>query len=297
MLILLWMVACGEKDTDVDNPLIIDADSDGFLSDVDCNDDDASINPGANEICDGVDNDCDELIDNDDDSLEADAWYPDLDADGFGAGEAVYSCDSVDGHVDNMEDCDDADAAFSPDAEEVCDGVDNDCDGLIDDEDEIDPNLLFEAYVDSDGDGFGDPSTVFFACETPDGAVDIGEDCDDTDASTYPDATEQCDGLDNDCDALIDEQELGTAQCDECTDEVLPSTTGAISASTLSGDDVTTSCSVGGTSDYVYRGWHQQPEPIHFGQKQKPLRYGKIVAPQNCHAQYLELHQRIPQWM
>ena len=75
-------------------PLILDVDRDGFLSDVDCNDEDASINPDAVEVCDGVDNDCDTLIDSEDDSLEADAWYPDLDADGFGAGDPVYSCEN-----------------------------------------------------------------------------------------------------------------------------------------------------------------------------------------------------------
>ncbi len=82
---------------------------------------------------------------------------------------------------------------------EVCDGIDNDCDGLVDE----DVELTF--YVDQDGDGFGDPSRLVTACAQPDGTADNGDDCQDNDSSVFPGAVETCDDRDEDCDALVDE--------------------------------------------------------------------------------------------
>ncbi len=253
MIALLLWLGCGEKDTDVDNPLILDVDGDGFLSDVDCDDQDASVNPDAEEVCDGLDNDCDQLVDDADDSLNAEAWFADVDGDSFGSGEATYACESPDGFVDNGDDCDDSTAEVSPSAVEECDGLDNDCSGVVDDlsADFADPS--FARYLDGDGDGFGDPNTLFYACDVPTGATDIADDCDDGNASIYPDAEEVCDEVDNDCDAVIDEQADGLAQCDACSDEVLPSVTGDLSNSMLTGDDVQSSCAQSGASDRVFR--------------------------------------------
>ena len=98
-------------------------------------------------------------------------------------------------------DCDDTDPDVHPDALEVCDGIDNDCNAATDD---ADPNLdtstgsLF--YVDADGDGFGDAAQERRACEAPDGYVVDDTDCDDGLATANPDARETCDGVDNDCD-------------------------------------------------------------------------------------------------
>jgi len=251
MIALLLWLGCGEKEPT--NPLILDVDGDGYTSDVDCNDDNAAVFPGAQEVCDGVDNDCDSLIDSDDDSVEADAWYLDADEDGFGTGDATLSCEAPEGFIDNAEDCDDANAALNPNAAEECDGIDNDCDGDIDNLPADFEDPFFALYLDNDGDGFGDASTLFYACETPEGAVDIADDCDDTSASTYPDAEEICDTIDNDCDNIIDEQESGQGQCDECTDEVLASVTGVMTQSVLSGDDVQASCSQPGSADRIFR--------------------------------------------
>jgi len=285
-----------------------DQDGDGFTSDVDCDDTNAAINPAATEVCDGVDNDCDGLVDGEDPNLscepapaddvfiliDADAgeskgavangavldlavletsnlnfyfepaafaesvvlelsgpvdndrtesvepfalfgdnggetflpgvysltatpysenkgggtagtpvsitftvvdgdpcagelpvWYADNDGDGFGdAGDAVQECEAPGGYVAVAGDCDDTNAAINPAATEVCDGVDNDCDGQVDE----------GLNADADGDGF----TAIGSCT---GSAD---DCDDTNAAINPAATEVCDGVDNDCDGLVD---------------------------------------------------------------------------------------------
>ncbi len=95
------------------------------------------------------------------------------------------------------DDCNDQDDAIHPDATEVCDGIDNDCNGIIDVNDAVDAVLY---YQDGDGDGFGDDSRTVSACSQPPGFVTSGDDCDDDDASTNPAAEEICnDGADNNC--------------------------------------------------------------------------------------------------
>ncbi|RME20297.1 MAG: hypothetical protein D6798_20790, partial [Deltaproteobacteria bacterium] len=95
------------------------------------------------------------------------------------------------------DDCNDRDAAIHPDATEVCDGIDNDCNGVIDVNDAVDAVLY---YQDGDGDGFGDDSRTVSACSQPPGFVTSGDDCDDGDAATNPAAEEICnDGADNNC--------------------------------------------------------------------------------------------------
>ena len=156
----------------------------------DCNDGDATINPGAAEVCDGgIDNDCDGLSDNDDANVTGqDSWYVDADGDGFGASgsTAQLSCTPVAGHVMNDLDCDDSNSAINPGATEVCDLVDNDCDGVID---SADPSVANEStwYADDDGDGYGDPAESVVSCFAPAQHVGNDEDCDDTDEDINPD--------------------------------------------------------------------------------------------------------------
>jgi hypothetical protein len=117
--------------------------SEGYIEDSsDCNDLDAAINPEALEICDDVDNDCDELIDKDDDSFDqetAKEFFEDSDGDGYYTesedAEGVIACSTPEGYTDTPGDCDDANELISPDSTEICDDVDNDCDGDIDDAD------------------------------------------------------------------------------------------------------------------------------------------------------------------
>ncbi len=142
-----------------------DRDFDGFGDIVcggyDCDDTEADVNPGTEEICDnGIDDDCDGLAD-----------WPDPDCCGDADGDG-FTDEDCGGY-----DCDDGDTAVFPGADEICDGKDTDCDGIIPDDE-----------VDGDGDGW-------ILCA----------DCDDTDLDVNPGADEICHNeIDDDCDGLID---------------------------------------------------------------------------------------------
>jgi hypothetical protein len=180
-----------------------DVDGDGFAACEECDDGDAAVNPDATERCDGVDNDCDGTID-EDDATDALTWYADADGDGFGdSGTTTAACDQPSGYVGAAyaTDCDDTDAAVSPVDPEICDGVDNDCDGSTDE------GLLDAYYADSDGDGYGDAGSSTEACAAPSGFVEDDTDCDDSDATVNPGANERCDEQDNDCDGLVDDDD------------------------------------------------------------------------------------------
>ena len=192
MLLAMSLIACGEEEPKEEvDPLTVDDDGDGFSEEQgDCDDTNADLSPNATEICDEIDNDCDGDIDDDDSSLDASetgtTFYADTDGDGYGdADSEILACVlPEEGAAENMDDCDDSNADVSPDATEVCDETDNDCDGNIDDaDDSLDASTGSTFYVDSDGDGEGDANNTVMACEVPEGAVENMTDCDDTDAA------------------------------------------------------------------------------------------------------------------
>ncbi len=226
-----------------------DADGDGHDAPADCNDSDADIHPGAVEICDELDNDCDGIVDAGD-VPGAPLHHRDQDEDGYGSadGGTVQACEAPDGYTRSDDDCDDENPAVHPGADELCDGEDNDCNGEADaeggeqdvdgdgapacadcnDEDEDNHPGNEEICDGFDNDCDGEPGPDEGEDNDLDGFPSC-DDCDDNDFERNPGAEEQCDERDNDCngvadyggdpDAEIDADNDGFIACAECDDD------------------------------------------------------------------------------
>lgn len=175
----------------------------GWVADgSDCDDGDAAIHPSATEVCNGRDDDCDGEAD---DGIAVPTWFEDGDLDTYGDPETPTSaCEAPPGTVGNGDDCDDGDAKINPAAVEVCNTVDDDCDGDVD-LDDADMDVSEHTwFFDGDLDTWGTDELTAVACEGPAEFVDRGGDCDDGNAAIHPGATEVCNGDDDDCDTVVD---------------------------------------------------------------------------------------------
>ena len=207
---------CDPRQTTIDTAGMLVAGSD-------CNDANPSVHPTASEVCNGFDDNCNGMTD---ESLPTSIYYPDCDADNFGQSALpsprgcappmmAPSCtmpSPTAQWVTTAGDCNDAAPSINPGATEACNGIDDNCNGMIDE------GVSHSSYYpDCDGDHFGDiTATGTMSCTAPvappacassgpgTGWVTTATDCDDRHASAHPGGTEVCDGVDNNCDGVVD---------------------------------------------------------------------------------------------
>ncbi|MEZ4241700.1 MAG: putative metal-binding motif-containing protein [Myxococcota bacterium] len=153
----------------------------------DCDDTNADVNPSEREVCNGIDDDCDRFADDDDPGVDPGTytrWFADTDSDGYGDPyNWIEACAPPAGTVGDDSDCDDTRGQVNPLGTERCNMLDDDCNGLTDDEDpNVDPATQQPMYADLDGDGHGDADNPILACGPVPGIASFDDlDCDDND--------------------------------------------------------------------------------------------------------------------
>lgn len=179
-----------------------DDDGDGDLDLVDCAPLNSLIFHGAVEICNGIDDNCNGVVD-DPNSPGCQLYFYDQDKDQFGiAGATQCLCESASPFTATQPgDCNDQNPQIFPEANELCNGKDDNCDGDIDG---IDAIGCVNLSVDLDNDGWGGDQTTCL-CKIQPGYVTKSGDCNDADNKISPQGTETCNSVDDDCDGQIDE--------------------------------------------------------------------------------------------
>ena len=219
--------ADGDTFGDVDGSVKACTNPGGYVLDAtDCDDHDIAINPSADEVCDpdDTDEDCNTLADDADPDVDPSgfsSFYADSDGDTFGAADSVVlACDAPENAVSDDTDCDDTSNVAYPGGVEICDDLDNDCDGTTD------LNAIDEPdwHADADGDTYGDPDNTAPGCTAPEGYVGDATDCNDSDSAYNPGAAESdcADPNDYNCDGSVgyeDSDADSWAACEDCDDD------------------------------------------------------------------------------
>ncbi len=221
---------CNDDDASLRETSIryVDVDGDGFGADGqdpqevcggegmamvggDCDDKNPEVHPQAEEVCDGIDNNCDRDVD----EGVLRTWFPDRDGDRHGRQDApgIESCAApMEGYIDNSDDCDDWDSTVYEGAPQVGDDIDHDCDGFVD--------------YDEDGDG----RSSFLQGEG-------GSDCNDGDFYVQDPALDIAgDDWDNNCDGAIDRHRLISADAHVIGEEALDHAYAVSTGGDLNGD-------------------------------------------------------------